>query len=371
MNDVAHCRETRELTDADRWRAVCDNDADIDDRFVYAVSTTGIYCRPGCRSRRPRRENVVFFDNARAAQAAGFRACKRCRPSAFDVDTDHARVEKACRLIESSDTPPTLAALARQVHVSAYHFHRIFKRITGLTPHQYAVAVRDRRLRGALRTGADVTQAMMDAGFSSSGHFHAAAGAALGMPPSRYGRGGADTEIRFALGECDLGSILVGGTERGICAIDLGDCPQVLLRAFQARFDRARLIGDDAVFQRYVAQIVAFVEQPTDNLALPLDIRGTAFQQRVWNVMRRIPPGRTQSYAQIAAAIGAPKATRAVANACAANRLAIAIPCHRVIRADGEPGGYRWHVSRKQALLAREARHAGGDHPDFGRRSSD
>lgn len=359
MTHIAHSDAAPELTDADRWQAVCHNDADMDGIFVYAVRTTGIYCRPSCRSRRPHRRNVAFFNTAEAAETAGFRACKRCRPSAPAFDADHARIEKACRLIESSETPPTLATLARHVHVSAYHFHRVFRRITGLTPHQYAIAIRSQRLRTALRAGASVTEAMTKTGFNSSGHFHSAAGTALGMSPSRYNQGGTHTVIRFALGECDLGSILVGGTDRGICAIDIGESPHALLQMFQARFDRARLVGDDEEFQHYVAQVVAFVEKPKTDLALPLDIRGTVFQQRVWNALRQIPPGQTKSYADIAASIGAPTATRAVANACAANKLALAIPCHRVIRSDGKLGGYRWHISRKQALLDREAKQAG------------
>jgi AraC family transcriptional regulator of adaptative response/methylated-DNA-[protein]-cysteine methyltransferase len=338
-----------------RWRAVLADDASADGDFVYAVRTTGVFCRPSCRSRRPRRENVAFYDTPTAAIEAGYRACKRCRPDQAAADThDVARVIRACRLIESAASVPSLPDMAAAAGVSAYHFQRLFKRATGLTPHQYARAHRDGRLREALAAGLPVTEALLAAGYSSSGHFSAHADQALGMPASAYRSGGAQTEIRFAVGECTLGSVLVAGTDRGVCAITLGDDPQALVDALQARFPRARLIGADAVFERHVAQVVGFVQAPAGGLDLPLDIEGSLFQQRVWRALCEIPVGKTASYSEIAARIGSPRSVRAVAGACAANRLALAIPCHRVVRTDGSLSGYRWGVERKQALLERE-----------------
>lgn len=339
-----------------RWQSVAGNDAAADGDFFYAVKTTGVYCRPSCASRLPHRENVVFFDSRAQAERAGYRPCKRCTPdrvsrTARDVD----RIAKACRMIETNETAPRLDALAQQAGISSHHFHRLFKRITGLTPHQYASAHRDRKLRKKLAGGASVTDAMHDAGFNSTGHFHATAEQTLGMTPKNYRDGGVDSSIRFAIGECTLGSILVAGTDRGICAISLGDDPEALVHELQDRFARARLVGGDRAFERHVAQIVGFVEAPAVGLDLPLDIRGTAFQRRVWQALHDIPAGSTASYGEIAERIGAPKSVRAVAGACAANKLALAIPCHRVVRTDGSLSGYRWGVERKRRLLENEA----------------
>lgn len=341
--------------DADRWHAVCANDVGANAYFVYGVATTGIYCRPGCASRRPNRANVAFYTSAEEAEAAGYRPCKRCRPSYTGPDRDRQRVARAARQIEACHEMPVLAELASQAHLSPYHFQRLFKRVAGITPRQYAMAVRDERLRRSLQNGTPVTRAMMDTGFQSSGHFHAAANQALGMPARRYRDGGEGMTIRFALGESALGTLLVAGTERGVCAVELGDDAETLLAAFQARFPRAKLVGDDADYAAHVARLAGFVAEPTALPDLPLDIRGTVFQQRVWQALREIPPGETTSYSALAARIGAPRATRAVAGACAANRLALVIPCHRVVRSDGALGGYRWHVERKRALLDREA----------------
>ncbi|NRF65733.1 bifunctional DNA-binding transcriptional regulator/O6-methylguanine-DNA methyltransferase Ada [Aquincola sp. S2] len=338
-----------------RWAAVRSRDAAADGRFVYSVRTTGVYCRPSCPARAARPENIAFHADPSAAEAAGFRPCKRCRPDGVSIAAQQAAIIAAlCRHIEASEQAPTLDALAARAGWSPYHLHRVFKAITGLTPRAYAAAQRAGRMRQQLQSGARVTDALYDAGYGSGGHFYAEADRQLGMTPGRYRAGGADSVIRFALGECSLGAILVAQSERGICAITLGDDPDTLLRELQDHFPRARLIGGDRAFETLVARVVGFVEAPRLGLDLPLDVRGTAFQQRVWQALRDIPAGRTASYAEIAERIGAPKAVRAVAQACAANALAVAIPCHRVVRRDGALSGYRWGVERKQALLERE-----------------
>lgn len=269
---------------------------------------------------------------------------------------DAALVAAACRRIEASEQPPSLDTLARDAGLSPHHFHRMFKAVTGLTPKAYAQARRGKAVRDALaRPGATVTDAVFDAGFNAGSRFYAQADAMLGMTPSQYRDGGADARIEFAIGQCTLGAILVARSGRGVCAISLGDDADALLRELQDRFPRADLAGGDADFERLVARVVGFIEQPDIGIDLPLDVRGTAFQQRVWDALRAIPPGQTASYADIAARIGSPKAVRAVAQACAANTLAVAIPCHRVVRTDGTLSGYRWGVARKQALLLRES----------------
>jgi AraC family transcriptional regulator of adaptative response/methylated-DNA-[protein]-cysteine methyltransferase len=265
-----------------------------------------------------------------------------------------AAVTAACRIIEQSATAPRLEELARRIGVSPYHFHRVFKEVTGLTPREYAAAHREKRMRSGLARGAGVTEAIYDAGYNSSARFYEKAGETLGMTPSRFRAGGAGAEIRFAVGQCSLGSILVACSERGVCAISIGDDPDTLARELQDRFPRARLVGGDAEFEQLVARVVGLVEAPGLGLDLPLDVRGTAFQKRVWQALRGIPAGKTVSYTELAKRIGAPKAVRAVAGACAANLLAVAIPCHRVVRNDGSLSGYRWGVERKRALLDRE-----------------
>ena len=339
-----------------RWAAVVARDATADGRFFYSVKTTGVYCRPSCGARRPRPEHVAFHATAADAEQAGFRPCRRCRPQQMPPARQRAlQVAALCRLIEQSETVPTLAQLARHAGLSASHLQREFKAVTGLTPRAYAAAHRARRLRAELARGATVTDAIYDAGYNSSGRFYDNANQVLGMTPTRYRRGGEDTAIRFAIGECSLGAILVAASERGVCAILIGDDPEALVRDLQDRFARAELIGGDAAFEQQVAKVVGLVEAPRLGLDLPLDVRGTAFQQRVWQALRDIPPGATASYSEIARRIGAPKAVRAVAGACAANTLAVAIPCHRVVRTDGSLSGYRWGVERKRALLEREA----------------
>ena len=339
-----------------RWAAVKARDASADGAFFYSVRTTGVYCRPSCAARPARPENVQFHRTAAAAEQAGFRACKRCKPEQPSLSERRAATVAAlCRRIESAGEAPPLEELARQAGLSAFHTHRIFKAVTGLTPKAYAAAHRQRRVRAELKKGASVTDAIYGAGYSSSGRFYEQSNQVLGMTPTRYRAGGADMDVRFAVGECSLGSILVAATARGVCAILLGDDPDELARDLQRRFPRANLIGGDAAFEQLVAKVVGLVEQPRLGLDLPLDVRGTAFQQRVWHALREIPAGATESYAAIASRIGVPGAVRAVAQACAANPLAVAIPCHRVVRHDGGLSGYRWGVERKRALIDREA----------------
>jgi AraC family transcriptional regulator of adaptative response/methylated-DNA-[protein]-cysteine methyltransferase len=339
-----------------RWAAVVARDPQADGKFFYSVRTTGVYCRPSCAARTPRPENVEFHRSAADAERAGFRPCKRCKPDQPRLAEQHAaRVAELCRLIENAEQAVSLQELANHVGLSPYHLHRVFKAVTGLTPKAYAAAHRAKRVRAELDRASTVTEAIYGAGYNSTGRFYEESNQALGMPPTNYRAGGVNTTIRFAIGECSLGSILVAASERGVCAILLGDDPDQLARALQDRFPRANLIGGDAEFEQLVAKVVGFVEAPRLGLELPLDVRGTAFQQRVWQALREIPAGETASYTDIAKRIGAPGSVRAVAQACAANVLAVAIPCHRVVRNNGALSGYRWGVERKRALLEKEA----------------
>lgn len=339
-----------------RWQAVLNRDASADGNFVYGVRTTGVYCRPSSSARRPRPENVEFFDSAEQAEAAGYRPSRRAAADQTASNQQQvALVTRACQLIESSDSTPSLTPLAEQLGLSPFHFHRVFKAITGLTPKAYAAAHRAGRLRAQLARGGSVTDALYDAGYNASSRFYEASDAVLGMKPSDYRAGGSNTEIRFAIAQCSLGAILVAQSERGVCAILLGDDPQALARDLQDKFPKAEFIGGDADFEQLVSKVIGFVEAPAIGLDLPLDLRGTAFQERVWQALRTIPVGSTASYAKIAQMIGAPKSFRAVAQACGANSLAVAIPCHRVVRSDGDLSGYRWGVERKRQLLDREA----------------
>lgn len=343
------------LDDDARWDAVVRRDHAADGLFYYSVKTTGVYCRPSCSSRRARRENVRFHDSRADAEAAGFRPCKRCRPDlAAPAIRNAEKVVETCRRIENADDMPDLDTLARDAGMSRFHFHRLFRSVVGLTPKAYADACRARRVREALAAGAEVTAALYDAGFGSSGRFYAASTAILGMQPQRYRAGGQGETIRFALGQCSLGTVLVAATDKGVCAIQLGDEPERLLHELQDRFPRAQLVGGDADFETWMAQIVGLIEAPRQGLELPLDIRGTVFQQRVWQALREIPVGTTVTYTELAQRLGMPRAVRAVAQACAANALAVAIPCHRVLRLDGDLAGYRWGIARKRALLERE-----------------
>ena len=338
--------------DAANWAAVAARDAAKDGQFVYAVTTTGIYCRPSCGARRAKRENVRFYATIGAAERAGFRACKRCRPDAQSLDDDQAsKIAAACRMIDMSETEPALASLARKAGLSPHHFHRLFRIVTGVTPKAYAQAKRRRAVRQSLATSETVTSAIYDAGYGSSGRFYETSSQVLGMTPNLYRNGGKDVEIHFAVGSCSLGAILVGATAKGVCAILLGDDAEALVKELEDSFPKAVLIGGDKHFERTVAAAVGLVDRPRTKFQLPLDIRGTAFQHRVWQELQKIPAGETASYSDIAGRIGAPKAVRAVASACAANRLAVAIPCHRVVRTDGALSGYRWGIERKDQLL--------------------
>lgn len=342
-------------SDAQRWDAVRRRDPHADGVFYYSVSTTGVYCRPSCAARLARRENVSFHESRAAAEAAGFRPCKRCKPNEVSQDARNAAiVGAACRRIDEAETVPTLAELADAAGLSAFHFHRIFKAVTGLTPKAYALARRSDRVRRSLGQGARVTEAIYDAGFGSSSRFYEGATAMLGMIPKAYRDGGRGSEIRFAIAECSLGSVLVAATGRGVCAIAFGDEPEALVRDLEDRFPKAKLIGGDADFDRVVAAVIAVVETPGTSFDLPLDVRGTAFQQRVWQALRKIPAGGKVTYEELAARVGMPAAIRAVAQACAANPVAFVIPCHRVVRKDGSAGGYRWGIERKRKLLERE-----------------
>jgi AraC family transcriptional regulator of adaptative response/methylated-DNA-[protein]-cysteine methyltransferase len=344
------------LNDDARWEAVRRRDPAADGVFYYSVRTTGVYCRPSCAARLAHRENIAFHLTCDDAEHAGFRPCKRCQPKQSGRAERHAgAVAKACALIEAADEMPSLDALAGAAGLSRFHFHRVFKAITGVTPKAYADARRGQRVRAELAQKDTVTQAIYGAGFNSNGRFYAASDDLLGMTPTQFRAGGRGNVIRFAVGECSLGSILVAATDKGVCAIEFGDDPDALVQALQDRFPKAQLVGGDAAFEQLVAKVVGFVEAPGQGLDLPLDIRGTAFQKQVWNAIRNIPAGATASYADLAKRVGHPQATRAVAQACASNKLAVAIPCHRVVRRDGGPSGYRWGVERKQALLTRES----------------
>ncbi|WP_394843806.1 bifunctional DNA-binding transcriptional regulator/O6-methylguanine-DNA methyltransferase Ada [Pendulispora brunnea] len=341
--------------DDSRWQAVVRRDRTADGEFFYSVRTTGIYCRPSCASRLARRENVAFHTTRAEAERAGFRACKRCRPDAAALDARRAEaVAKACRLIEESDEMPSLDDLAEAAEMSRFHFHRVFKQVTGVTPKAYAEAHRAERVQDELGRASTVTEAIYESGFQSNGRFYATSSQMLGMTPTAFRKGGHGASIRFAVGECWLGSILVAATDKGVCAILLGDNPDELVRDIQDRFPKAQLVGGDPAFEELVARVVGLVEAPEQSLDLPLDVRGSAFQKRVWQALRTIPAGSTLSYSDIATRIGQPKAVRAVARACASNSLAVAIPCHRVVRTDGSLSGYRWGVDRKRALLQRE-----------------
>src|SRR5258708_4329701 len=343
------------LDDDSCWRAVQRRDRAAYGTFVCSVRTTGVYCRPSCAARLPRRENVMFFATCAEAERAGFRPCKRCRPNAPALAEAHATVvARACRLIEQAEEPPTLDGLARAAGMSRFHFHRVFKAVTGVTPKAYVAGDRAKRVREELASRETVTQAIYGAGFNSNGRFYAAAPGLLGMTPTQFRSGGSGNVIRFARGACSLGAILGAATHKGVCAIEFGDDPEALICALQDRFPKAQLLGGDKAFERLVAEVVGFVEAPARGLDLPLDIRGTAFQQRGWKAIRDIPPGSTASYPDVAKRIGAPKAVRAVAQACGANGIAVAIPCHRVVRTDGSASGYRWGIGRKRALLDRE-----------------
>lgn len=340
-----------------RWQAIVERDKQFDGQFLYSVKTTGVYCRPSCGARLAKYENVQFHQTCEEAELAGFRACKRCKPKQNSQMENHLiTVSNICRLIETSEHKLSLQEMASSAGLSPYHFHRLFKSITGLTPMAYATAHRAKRIRQELsNSSSSVSQAIFDAGYNSSGRFYEESDALLGMTPTAYKAGGENTIIYFAIGDCFLGSILVAQSSKGVCAILMGDDPDELLRDLQDRFPRAELKGGDQEFEQVIAQVISYIEEPGQGFSLPLDIRGTSFQQRVWQALREIPPGQTRNYTDIGKNIGAPKAVRAVASACAANALAVVIPCHRVVRSDGSLSGYRWGVERKRTLIELEA----------------
>jgi AraC family transcriptional regulator, regulatory protein of adaptative response / methylated-DNA-[protein]-cysteine methyltransferase len=338
-----------------RWAIVQARDKTQDYKFYYSVSTTGVYCKPSCASRLARPENVAFYDNLEAAEHAGFRPCKRCKPNQPDLaETQAKMVTEICRLIEGSEQTINLKTLANKTKLSVYHFHRLFKALTGLTPKAYSVAHQAKKVRHELNKNTTVTEAIFEAGYNSNSRFYEKSTQLLGMTPSNYKAGGANTTIRFAIGECSLGTILVASSGRGVCAIFLGESPKKLVQDLQDTFPQAQLIGADRDYEALIAKVIGFVEAPSLGLDLPLDVRGTAFQQRVWQTLQKVPAGTTVSYTDIAQLIGSPKAVRAVASACAANKIAVAIPCHRVVRNDGALSGYRWGVERKRMLLELE-----------------
>jgi AraC family transcriptional regulator, regulatory protein of adaptative response / methylated-DNA-[protein]-cysteine methyltransferase len=351
---TAHEHERDVLQDP-RWSSIVARDKSADGTFWYSVATTRIYCRPSCPSRGAKPRNVWIHDDLAAARATGFRACRRCNPDGMSSDAENAAIVlKACRLLEEAEETPSLAEVAEAVDLSPYYFHRLFKRTIGITPKAYASECRANRLRRGLGKASSVTAAIHDAGFASSGRFYEVSTQMLGMRPRRYLAGGAEEVLLFAVAQCSLGAVLVASSARGVAAILLGDDPEALLRDLQDRFPKAELLGGDARYEALVAKVVGFVETPGRGLDLPLDVRGTAFQQRIWRALREVPAGDTVTYTALAKRIGAPRSTRAVAAACAANRLAVAVPCHRVIRHDGALSGYRWGVDRKRVLLERE-----------------
>ena len=348
--------------DARRWRSVLARDAGADGAFVFAVRSTGIYCRPSCPARRPRRDHVLYFGGPAEAERAGFRACRRCHPREDSMHDQQATlVRQACEMIESSpDAPLSLAALGRRIGYSPFHLHRMFRRVTGVTPRQFAMAVRARRLRAGLGGGAPVAHAVYDAGFGSSSRVYERADAELGMTPGAFRRGGRGVAATYALARSPLGWLLVATTRRGVCAVRLGDSGAALEAGLRRELPEARLARDDARLRPIVRRVLAGLDGRRPDPRLPLDIRATAFQRRVWQALCAIPRGETRTYGQIARAVGRPAAARAVGAACARNPVALVIPCHRAVRGDGGLGGYAWGIARKRRLLERERAEARG-----------
>ncbi len=352
-----HSRNTVTLAPAKLWRAVLCRDARWDGAFVYGVRSTGIYCRPSCASRRPRRAQVQFFAQPERAEHAGFRPCRRCHPRevAPAVPRQAQLIEQTCRRIEAQlDGPVRLGALAAAAGVSAHKLHRAFRRAMGITPRQYAEVLRTGLLKKRLKEGRDVTTALYEAGYSSPSRLYESSDARLGMTPATYGRGGAGMRIRFTIADCPLGRILVAATHRGVSAVYFGDCDRPLEAALREEYPRAEICPDPRSVSASVRAIIRHLSGRAPQLDLPTDVAATAFQQRVWDALRRIPFGATRTYSQIARALGRPSAVRAVARACATNPTSIVVPCHRVVREDGSLAGYRWGIERKRALIERE-----------------
>ncbi|HEX7137605.1 MAG TPA: bifunctional DNA-binding transcriptional regulator/O6-methylguanine-DNA methyltransferase Ada [Vicinamibacterales bacterium] len=359
MQNMATLQTTEHLNDAARWKAVMDRDREADGIFVYAVHSTGVYCRPSCPSRRPRRDRVTFFETIDDAKRDGFRACKRCAPDASAVvDPWIEKVRRATVYLANVDGHPSLARLAARLGGSPYHVQRNFKRIVGITPREYAEAVRLKAVKRRLRQGAEVTGAMMDAGYGSSSRFYERAVPKLGMVPSAYRRGGAGQQINYAIVASPLGRLLVAATGRGVCGVSMAGTDAELIRALKDEYPRATLSADPGGLTAWTSAILDHLDGRRPRLDLPLDVQATAFQWQVWQALAAIPYGETRTYGEIAREIGKPQAVRAVARACASNPVALAIPCHRVVPAAGGTGGYRWGSKRKQALLEKEG--AGG-----------
>ena len=339
----------------ERWNAVASRDCRADGIFFYAVKTTGVYCRPVCSSRAPKRSNVEFFSTCDQAERHGFRACKKCKPDTPSTSQIPDAVVRACNLFDDTEEPLSLGEVASAVGLSPSYFHRLFKETLGVTPKAYAAAQRAERFRKGLRGTQTVTEAMYGAGYGGSSRCYEKVGQNLGMTPTQYKTGGVGQAIQFALVECSLGWLVVAATERGVCMIEFGDEPESLKSELKTRFAKAELRDDDPTFSELVGRVVDYVEAPKHGLNLPLDIQGTVFQRKVWEALRDVPAGTTATYAEIAQRIGKPTAVRAVAGACSANKLAVAIPCHRIVRSDGSLSGYRWGVHRKRKLLKRES----------------
>ncbi len=348
--------ETMFNTEQERWQAVIARNPAADAFFVYAVKTTGVYAVPSSASKLPKRENVIFFDSAAAAESAGFRVNRHSAGNRRDTDTRWAEIiTQICRSLEDADPLPKVEVLAKQVGFSPSYFYRVFKSVTGVTPNAYINALKNRRFVTNVENSKSTTEAIYQAGFSSNSRFYETSNARLGMNSQEYRQGGKGQRIHFAVGESALGAILVAQTLKGICAILIGDSPEKLVIDLQDQFPHADLIGANPQFESTIAQVIGFIEQPNIGFNLPLDIQGTAFQERVWQALREIPPGKTVSYSELAQMIGSPQSARAVARACASNHIAVAIPCHRVIRSDGALSGYRWGIERKKQLLDLES----------------
>jgi AraC family transcriptional regulator of adaptative response/methylated-DNA-[protein]-cysteine methyltransferase len=334
------------------WQQVMARDARQDGRFVFAVHTTGVYCRPSCPSRRPRRDSVEFFPDPREAERAGYRACLRCKPTELSAQAQY--VLRARQLLDNAEGVVTLAQLSKRVGLSPFHLQRLFKRATGLSPREYQSARRMQQVKAELRKAGDVTTALYEAGFSSPSRLYEKSSQQLGMTPGAYRRGGAGTAITFAIAPTPLGRMLIAATERGLCVVRFGESVTELERDLRAEFHAATVHRDDAAMRRYIEPLLASLGGDKTTIDLPLDVRATAFQQKVWETLQRIPRGETRSYTEVARAIGDPKAVRAVARACASNPVALAVPCHRVVRSDGDLAGYRWGIDRKKKLLEGE-----------------
>ncbi|HUP26812.1 MAG TPA: bifunctional DNA-binding transcriptional regulator/O6-methylguanine-DNA methyltransferase Ada [Chloroflexia bacterium] len=346
------------VTKDELWQAVSMRDRQADGTFVFAVRTTGVFCRPSCPARRPKRENVIFYDLPEQAQDAGFRPCLRCQPLEHRRDTHSLEiVEQTRRAIDarvSEETPVRLRDVGREIGVSPFHLQRLFKRVTGITPRQYADTQRTARLKSGLAQGESVTEAMYGAGYGSSSRLYETTHMSLGMTPTAYKQGGPRAVIRYSIAECSLGYLLVGATEKGVCAVTLGDSAETLEASLRTEYHAAELQRDDEGLNRSVEMLLSHLEGKEPHLELPTDVRATAFQRRVWEELKSIPYGSTRSYGEVARAIGQPNAARAVAQACATNSVALVVPCHRVVRENGDLGGYRWGTNRKARLLAGE-----------------